>query len=226
MEYTKGGEVWGGSNGRPYAESLGIVISSATLSWTCDGYSKDIQMYGDSYFGHKYPARWIYWLIQFGFAKNALIDGFGGEGADNALTSFRGHLRITKPKFVVWALGMNNPDTESAISDRWLKATKSFLSDCKAIGITPILCTIPTVVGGKPEDSNVQGFRQHKFKNQWIKESGYRYIDFAEAVGANDDTGLWYEGMLSSDFIHPSETGAITLCLKALTDFPELMMHS
>ena len=70
---------------------------------------------------------------------------------------------------------------------------------CKRYGITPIFATIPTV----PTINNEQ-------KNAWIRNSGYRYIDFAKAVGA-DASGNWYSGMIESDNIHPSEKGAKAL---------------
>ena len=58
-------------------------------------------------------------------------------------------------------------------------------------------------------------------KNAWVRASGYRYIDFAKAVGA-DENGVWYSGMLSNDNVHPSVTGAKALYTQVLVDLPEV----
>lgn len=76
--------------------------------------------------------------------------------------------------------------------------------------------TIPTVSGNG-------SIRINKYKNSIVKSSGFRYIDFDSAVGADETTGEWYTGMLSSDGVHPSVQGAITLYNKAISDFPELV---
>ena len=59
-------------------------------------------------------------------------------------------------------------------------------------------------------------------KNAWVRASGYKYIDFAKAVGA-DGTGAWYSGMLSGDNVHPNDKGAKALYTQAITDFPEFL---
>ena len=76
----------------------------------------------------------------------------------------------------------------------------------------PIFCTIPNV----PTINN-------SFKNDIVRNSGYRYIDFAKAVNAEDVGSPWYDGMLSSDGIHPTELGAKALAARFITDFPEVM---
>ena len=88
------------------------------------------------------------------------------------------------------------------------------LSICEENGITPIFATIPNV----PSVLNTG-------KNAWIKASDYRYIDFAAAVGAESAASTWFSGMLSSDNIHPTESGAKALFARALVDFPEIMLN-
>ena len=78
--------------------------------------------------------------------------------------------------------------------------------------IIPILATIPTV----PSVNN-------EGKNTWIRNSNYQYIDFAKAVGATPD-GVWFDDMLSSDNVHPSEKGGLALYNQVLTDFPQIMI--
>ena len=82
---------------------------------------------------------------------------------------------------------------------------------CQEYGVTPILCTIPHT----PKVNNL-------YKNEWIRESGWRYIDFNLAVVENHSTGDWFEGMAASDLAHPTQLGAQTLYPQVFVDFPEL----
>ena len=57
-----------------------------------------------------------------------------------------------------------------------------------------------------------------------MKESGYKYIDFAQAVGAADDSD-WEEGLLeeAENPVHPTELGAKALYNEAVSVCPELL---
>ena len=69
--------------------------------------------------------------------------------------------------------------------------------------------------------------RSHEKKNDWIRSSGYRYVDFAKAVGANSETGMWRDGLRESDTgLHPSALGAKVLFAQLLSDFPEIMVSN
>ena len=81
----------------------------------------------------------------------------------------------------------------------------------KEKGITPVLSTIPCV----PD-------RINEAKNAWVRASGYRYIDFNRAVGA-DKSKEWYPGMICPDLVHPAANGAAALYSQVLIDFPEIM---
>jgi lysophospholipase L1-like esterase len=139
-----------------------------------------------------------------------------------------------KPRYAIWALGMNNGDKlgNEVPAAAWLTATEEFIEICSDNGIIPILATIPST----PTVYN-------ELKNAWVRESGYRYIDFAEAVAYYDEaligtdtekadenggfvkntTGFaWYDDMLSIDQVHPAASGAIALYEKVLRDFPEI----
>ena len=125
---------------------------------------------------------------------------------------------------------MNNGDTIGSATPnaKWLAATEEFIAICEAKGITPILATIPST----PTVLNVN-------KNAWVRESGYRYVDFARAVGGesynasligkdygNGKTNLtgyeWYADMLSTDLVHPALLGAKALYMQFVVDFPEI----
>lgn len=198
--------------GNPFVLSDGTVLTDCKLTWACNDIDKSIWMFGDSYFAYS-EARWTYYLHQYGYDQNCLLDGFPGEGGINGRVAFNNLLQFGTPKYAVWCLGMNDTsDSESAPASAWVTARDYFLQYCENNGVTPIFGTIPTVPS-----------INHEQKNAWIRSSGYRYIDFAKAVGANA-SGVWFNGMLSSDNVHPTEQGAKTLFARVLLDLPEIMV--
>lgn len=215
---------WTGRSGSIFAECEGCSLTDVKINWYSNDYKKSIYAYGDSYFDLKSQIRWTSYLISDGF-DNLLMDHFSGRGSAEAYLSFVNTLKHGTPKFALWCMGMNNPDTEDSINNEWKTATDNFINKCLEKGITPILSTIPNVKGGAVDDSDLSKARLHNFKNDYVKNSGYRYIDFAKAVGAYDNLG-WYDGMLSIDNVHPSEAGAKALYMQALVDFPELMYEN
>ena len=116
-----------------------------------------------------------------------------------------------QPEYIVWTLGMNNKDVDGKINEKYFESTNEFLRVCEERGITPILCTVPNV----PE-------RDNRPKNEWVRSSKYRYIDFARAVGSDKDVN-WYPEMLCADRVHPATKGAEALYMQVLCDFPEIM---
>lgn len=195
----------------PYVLSVGSTLSDCKLTWTCTDILKGIWMFGDSYFGYA-TNRWTYYLHQFGYDGHVLLDGYGGEGSTPARLSFANLVKYGKPKFAVYCIGMNDAtDSSSAPSSAWATGRDYFLTRCNINNIIPVFGTIPSV-------PNIN----HEQKNAWIRSSGYRYIDFAKAVGAQAD-GTWFTGMLE-DGVHPTPQGARALCARALLDLPELMV--
>ena len=207
--YQKKDIAWAGRNGMIYAKIDGATVTDARLVWTCDDYKKDIYAFGDSYFNMGSTARWPYYLHKDGY-DTCFMTGYPGMGCPRGIEDFRLSILRGKPKYAVWCLGMNNGDTATDINPDWLKTTTEFISTCKNNNIIPIICTIPTT----PKVNN-------EFKNQWVRESGCRYIDFHKAVGAHIDKA-WYEGMLHEDQVHPTDLGAQALYTQVLVDFPEI----
>ena len=62
------------------------------------------------------------------------------------------------------------------------------------------------------------------FKNNIVKQNGCDYIDFAKVVNAEEIGSTWYDGMLSSDNVHPTEEGARALANAIINDFPIITM--
>lgn len=202
------------SVGYPVFSCMETTLTNVKMTWTCKDLCKNIWVFGDSYVGYA-TTRWPYYLKEQGYDKNILLDGFPGEGSVNARVSFNNLLQFSVPKFAVWCMGMNDEgDSSTAPSANWVSGRDLFLSYCSANNVTPIFGTIPTV----PTINNEQ-------KNAWIRASGYRYIDFAKAVGAQSD-GTWFTDMLAQDGVHPTEQGAKALYARVLLDLPEIMIDN
>lgn len=196
---------------QPYCYSYYGAFANYKFVWSCTDLDKKIWIFGDSYMAYS-DARWPYYLEEYGYAKNALFNSFPGCWSTTAITALNSLINYGNPKYIVWAMGMNDgSDSESAPSTSWANNRDSFIAICKENDIEPIFCTIPTV----PTVNNEQ-------KNAWIKASGYRYIDFARAVNASS-SGVWNNGTLSGDGVHPTVNGARALYAEFLLDFPEIM---
>lgn len=212
---------WEFSNGEIAVKASNASLYDCKLTWYCKDYAKPIYAFGDSYFSLWNNERWTYHVAQLGY-DNWLLDGFAGRTSSKAIQSVKDAFSKGKPKFALWAMGMNDPDSETEINAEWLSATETFITLCNANDIEPILCVLPNCSGAESEDSDVDSVRINTFKNDYVKNSGYRYIDFYTAVGASEN-GAWKDGLLSDDEIHPTENGAIALMSKALVDFPEII---
>jgi lysophospholipase L1-like esterase len=140
--------------------------------------------------------------------KNWLACGYPGATSTPALQSLQSLLKIGRPEIIVWTLGMNNGDS-GAVNSSWNSDLNSVKSLCDTHGITLILATIPTC----PQADNT-------YKNNVVRQSGYRYVDFNKAVGVSGTT--WYDGMLSSDNVHPTSLGAQALARQFVIDVPEI----
>lgn len=228
---------WFGDNGTTggiYAKVKGALLRNCTMFWSSRTLQSDVWLFGNSYFSLDSPARWTTYLIEGGHG-DWLYDAFPGAKSASIIEDFRNLLGVRKPKYAVWCMGMN--DKDNAGTDRkaespnasWLKATEEFLSLCQDNGVIPVLATIPTVVGGK----QAWAFRYHGAKNAWVKSSGCRYIDFATAVGADDDTGCWYGQGTDGDYlegsadsatrVHPTVDGAKALYSQFMKDCADIV---
>lgn len=189
------------------------ALSDVVLSYVAKDLLKDIYLFGDSYISLMDPSRYPKYLDEvYDCIDNMMMCGFGGVGSEVEIQSLISALSLAKPKYIIWALGMNDADSSSAVNANWLACYNDVIEYCKKYEIVPIFCTIPNV----PTINN-------SFKNDIVRNSGYRYIDFAKAVNAEDVGSSWYSGMLSNDGVHPTELGAKALAARFITDFPEIM---
>lgn len=203
---------WFGNEGNIFVESVNGAFNDCILSWSCDGFFKDIQLYGDSYFSCIDSSRWTKHLLKAGYTNN-LLDGFPGRKSSEAYTSLIENLKYSNPKTIIWCMGMNDNDGD-AVNEQWADYYEKVKTLCEENNIELILATIPNTP-----------IRNHIYKNEIARNSGYRYIDFAKGVNAESSGASWYDGMLNDDKVHPTELGAKTLYMRALADVPELMCN-
>lgn len=198
--------------GAPYIKNNGTNALDVELSFISKRLDSKIWLIGDSYLGVA-ETRWPYWVKQLGFT-NYMIDNLPGGDSSEMITVFNNDLTKGCPRYAFWGVGMNDgTDVTSDNFMNWKKYILQFIVQCNYYNITPILATIPSVPN-----------RNHESKNSWVRNSGFRYIDFAEAVNAQPD-GTWDTGLLSSDNIHPSEEGAKVLASRVMIDFPEIAIY-
>lgn len=206
---------WGVSSGDVKLVNIGNGSIDGYLSFMPRDINEKIWLFGDSYFSYESTERWLYYLLNYGYKTN-LINAMGGESTIHAIAALNNLISLgAKPKYIVWCMGMNDGDDGQTPNSIWLTNTQTMLDICEQNNILPILATIPTVPA-----------RNHTKKTEWVRNSGYRYIDFAKAVEV-DGTTYWKgwgttTAMLSSDEVHPTAYGAKALASAAFAGCPEL----
>lgn len=189
-------------------------MTECKLSYTCEGLIKDTWLYGDSYFSNSDGKRWTKYLVASG-RTNYLLNAYGGRNSASALASLKVDLKMNRvPRRIVWCLGMNDKDGDSAVNASWLSCIEEVKTICLEHHVELIMATIPNV-----PSTNAKNI----YKNAYVEASGYRYIDFAKAVSLNGDS-TWYDNMLYSDNLHPDTQGAIALYSQAVATVPELLL--
>lgn len=210
-DFTQSNIPMGGCNGSVFAFG-GQDLIDVVYSYNLADMLSDIWLFGDSYISLGDPNRWTHQLMQYGY-KDILMCGFSGATSSNEILAFREIMEIGKPKIVVWALGMNDADN-GQVNQTWLACVNEVISFCAENGIELVLATIPCT----PRVDN-------SYKNAYIKESTYRYIDFAKAVNGETVGSSWYADMLSSDNVHPVALGAKALANRFILDMPEIIKN-
>lgn len=200
---------WGGCCEDITAQVVTGTFTNARLTWYVPDYNYDLWCFGDSYFDF-----WGFDVIQrLGF-HNFMFDGFGGRDSTDAFVSLKLALEKAVPKKILWCLGMNDRDTETAINAKWKETVDSIMDLCNKKGIELILCTIPETP-----------VAVHTFKNAYVKASGKRYVDVCHAVGA-DVSNTWYDGLLNeTDKIHPTDLGESVIADYMIANVPELCVN-
>lgn len=196
---------WVGRYGKIFVQPLDCTISNVELTYYSNSYDRKLWAFGDSYFDF-----WNQYVYPYD-CKNTMFDSFGGRTSIVAMDSLNECLKYGKPKQILWCMGMNDPDSSSAVNANWKIIYDRLVSMCETNDIDLILCTIPST-----------NTYNHSFKNQIIKNSGLRYVDICNAMGADVSTD-WFSGFKSSDDIHPTTLGAKSIASRMMVDVPEML---
>ena len=227
--------IWWGSSGNIFLTSE-TTLDQCSFIWASPQLQNGIWLFGDSYFSLGDPNRWTTYLFKNGH-NNFMLDAHPGMNSATGLNHLKSLISVATPKMIVWCLGMNDPDCrteQETINPNWKSAIDEVIEICKKENVLLVLSTIPTVEGGWNPDTQSHNIGKHLYKNQYVKETGLRYIDFAAAVGANESTGEWFNNGQSDDMlenygiegkgrIHPTKYGAKALYIQAIIDCPEII---
>ena len=202
-DYTLAGGAEYLNYGRAYIEQNNVTLSNVTLRQNSEAFKKPIWILGDSYTS-MYSQRWTYQLVLNYKVDNFLLSGFAGATSAQMFAELQKLLNYGTPKYLVWCLGMNDGNYDAT----WLVTAKQIEGICAQKGIELVYQTIP-----QPTSGNRQ------LINNYIKSSGYRYVDAFSAVCKPD--GTWYDGM-NDDGTHPTMLGGKAIAGQFLIDLPEL----
>lgn len=194
---------WQGCRDDVLFENTDLSLKNVVATFTLNDLDKDLWCFGDSYFDF-----WAIKMYDLGFG-NFYSDAFSGRNSAGALVSLKNAIVYEIPKKIYWCMGMNDPDS-GAINERWLSATEELKTICSEKGIELIFATIPNT----PTNDN-------SYKNQYIYDSEYEYVDINKIVGA-DENPNWYSGLLHTDNVHPSTYGTNLIIATNISHFPEM----
>lgn len=192
--------------GQPFFYAASGEFTNVSIRTYLKDFRRNVWVIGDSYTS-MYQARWTYQMIENMKIDSFLLDGLAGGTSADMFPELQRMLALGTPKFLVWCVGMNDTVWQ------WTQYAKEVEMLCRERGITLIYQTIPLPTSGYVNKQRI---------NEYIKASGYRYIDACDAVIADEATRAWYDGMLD-DGTHPTVLGAKALAGQVLADFPEIM---
>jgi hypothetical protein len=199
------------SYGYPFLRAENASLTDVRMRVGSADLRRPVWVFGDSYVSF-YGTRWPFYLLpEKADTDNYAMFGLAGSDSATMLADLQSALLTNRPKYIVWCLGMNENDSGAA-NGAWKTAFDTVAGLCTEYGITLIAATIPNVPN-----------RRMIHKNAYVRASGFRYIDFAKAVNAEEENATWYEGCLDSDNVHPTSAGAKVLASQVWEDFPEMM---
>lgn len=192
---------------RPFIQTTSMNITDVKLSAYNEDFRKPIWVIGDSYtWLANDTKRWTYVLQEEYGINQFLLQGKSGGTSSQLLDDLILSFNFGTPKYLIWCLGMNDSSL-----DIWLTTFNVLKNICANKGIELVLSTIPTTPTQDKEDIT-----------DYVRNSGYRYIDFYKAVGTNS-SGAWYDGCLDDDNVHPTPKGSKALAARVLVDLPEII---
>lgn len=149
-------------------------------------------------------------LIKKAVKGDCAINGRGGANAYVVWEWLNSYLfNIYSPKYVVLCVGTN--DSDFSMWKGRMSAMISLIEDQNAEPILMTVCANTSVSSAVFNDMN-----------EWIKSSGYRYIDANRVMSLNYDTLTNNPALKLEDGVHPNVEGNKIIFERAKLDIPEL----
>ena len=144
--------------------------------------------------------------------KSFVIAGKGGDGAfTSSIPYLKNEVKLFCPGYCILQYGANHSNL-----DIYKTNMKEFTGWLESLGIKPILVTTPPV-SGIPIERIIQ-------MNDWVKNSGYRYVDQCKAVTVDGAGIMWKDGYVYSDGVHPTALGHKAIYEAFVKELPELFL--
>jgi len=148
-------------------------------------------------------------LIQEALGEPIFIDGLGGETSYGLLLKYEND-SLTNAKYTLIATGMN--DASGGFTD-WKQNYFGVISLVERKGSIPILATVSRN-GATDNLSFITSV------NDFIRNSGYPYLDVARALSVNNDGVTQDTNLVLSDLIHPNVAGHKAIYDRTWVDIP------
>ena len=210
-------------NGKITVDAVGgVTLRDVEGSWACFDYQNPIWIFGASYFSLGDPARWPYYMYADGYNDNIFITGRGGLNTTGGLVELKDALQHAVPEVIIWGYGMNDgkDNEDGSIKEVTYRNQIEFLQICKDYGIRAVfISSVNCATNYHPGKIDYVMNRLGDFANY-----EYTVASLPHAVDGYEVGSMWYDGMLSSDNIHPTALGARNFYLELLCAYPELMI--
>lgn len=198
---------WTGG-GKPFVKNEGKKPFDASVSFTRKNIGEPIWFFSASYFNPAAKNRWPYYMVEEGYTHWYAEHQSGGS-SQLMLEVLKNDLKYGTPKTLVWMLMANNKSDKEVVDPVWMAAVNEVTEICKEKDIELIMTIYPQLKG-----------RDHSKKSDWIRNSGYRYIDWYKAVSPE---GEWLNpDWCGKDGVHPTAAGAKELWKEVKRELREL----
>ena len=143
-------------------------------------------------------------------ADSYVIGGRGGDAITSSSFQYlQKEVALFCPKYLTPYFGTNYNNIDTYISN-----FEAFTAWLVKVGVEPILVTISPVVDNPTKNAIILQ------ENQWVRNSGFRYVDVYKAV--TDGNGNWIEGYVLADGTHPTAAGHQAIYEAFVREVPEL----
>lgn len=155
------------------------------------------------YFDDRYPT-----LVADLLQGDCAIAAHSGESTATVLPQLELDLDSFSPAFVLLPFARMDPDFLA-----WETGIRRLIARVEARGAIPILATSIPLVSREAHAAAI---------TDWVRASGYPYVDFAQALGQPYDRTRWEPTLVHSDLIHPNRKGNRAIVDQFLKDVPQL----